>query len=77
AFIVFSDRDPIVQPSAQMFSIKGTKKLNGAVEPGTPLSDSLVRYPGTVPTFVYTHPHGHNFQQDTTPLVVDFFRSLP
>lgn len=76
AFIVYSDKDPIVQPSAQLFSIKGTKKLNGAVEPGVAVTESLVRFGGTVPTLVYTHHQGHSFIKATTPLVVDFFKSV-
>lgn len=76
AFIVYSDKDPIVQPAAQRFSINGTKKLNGAVEPGTEVSPGLMQFAGVAPTVVYTHSNGHNFQKATTPWVVEFFKNL-
>jgi len=77
AFIVFSDQDPIVKPTMQSLSIQATKRLNGSRGSGVAVSDQLVRFDGTVPTLVFTHHNGHNFQKDTTPLVVDFFKSIP
>lgn len=76
-YIVMGETDEIVDPQRQAESISNAKKLNGAVEPGTKLSQYLVRYDGTAPTLTYIFPGGHKFASESVAPMVDFFRSLP
>ena len=75
AFIEMGETDPIVNVDQQHASIEAVLKLNGCGSP-TKVSEYVTSYKGKQPVMTYIYPGGHNIPQDTTALMVDFFKKI-